>query len=66
MVLCSLCGRISGTGQDHIDCIEKRRVELEDEDFKNKIPERIDLSKNMDNLSGEIKAIMKHLSDEKK
>ena len=65
MKICSGCHKISGSGQDHLDCIQKRRVELEDEDFKNKIGERLELSKNPQDLGVEVKAILEHLAREK-
>ena len=65
MKICNICHRISATGQDHLDCIQKRRVELEDEDLKNKIPEKIDLAKNPQDLGVEVRAILEHLSKEK-
>ena len=64
MKICSICHKISGSGQNHLDCIQKQRVELENEDFKLKIPENLDLSKNSD-LGIEVKAILEHLSREK-
>lgn len=66
MKICKICHRISATGQDHLDCIQKRRVELEDEDLKNKIPEKLDLGKNPEDLGVEVRAILEHLSREKK
>ena len=30
MGTCSICKKISAGGTDHLDCIEKRRIELED------------------------------------
>ena len=65
MKICNICHRISATGQDHLDCIQKRKVELEDEDLKNKIPEKIDLAKNPEDLGVEVRAILEHLSREK-
>lgn len=65
MKICSVCHRISATGQDHLDCIQKRRVELEDEDLKKKIPEKIDLAKNPEDLGVEVRAILEHLSRNK-
>lgn len=65
MKICSVCRKISGFGEDHLDCIQKRRVELEDEDFKNKITEKLELSKNPEDLGVEVKAILEHLSREK-
>jgi hypothetical protein len=63
--MCSVCHKISGSGQDHLDCIQKRRTELEDEDFKSKITEKLELSKNPQDLGVEVKAILEHLSREK-
>jgi len=65
MKICSICQKISGSDQDHLDCIQKRRVELEDADFKNKISEKLELSKNSQDLGVEVKAILEHLSREK-
>ncbi len=65
MKICSVCHKISGSGQDHLDCIQKRRVELEDEDFKSKISEKLELSKNPQDLGVEVKAILEHLTREK-
>lgn len=65
MKICSICHKISGSGQDHLDCVQKRRVELEDEDFKGKITEKLQLSKNNQDLGVEVKAILEHLAGEK-
>ena len=65
MKTCSICNKISGSGQDHLDCIQKRRVELEDDDFKNKITEKLELSNDSQDLGVEVKAILEHLSREK-
>ena len=62
--ICNICHKISGSGQNHLDCIQKQRVELENEDFKMKIPENLELAKNSD-LGIEVKAILEHLSREK-
>ena len=65
MKICSVCHKISGSGQDHLDCIQKRRVELENEDFKNSITEKLELAKNPQDLGVEVKAILEHLTKEK-
>jgi len=62
--ICNICHKISASGQDHLDCVQKRRVELENEDFKLKIPEKLELSKDA-NLGVEVKAILEHLAREK-
>ena len=31
IAMCSVCGRISASGGDHLDCAEMRRARLEDE-----------------------------------
>jgi hypothetical protein len=41
-------------------------VELENEDLKNKIPEKLDFAKNPNDLGIEVRAILEHLSKEKK
>lgn len=66
MKICSVCNKISGTDEDHLDCQEKRRVELEDQDFKQKIPEKLDMAKNANDLNPDIKALLDHMSKEKK
>ena len=65
MKICSICHRISGTGQDHLDCIQKRRIELEDDDRKNKLPEKLDMAKDPQDLGVEVKAILEHLARER-
>ena len=65
MKICSICHKISGSGQDHLDCVQKRRVELEDDDFKSKITEKLQLSSNSQDLGVEVKAILEHLAREK-
>ena len=65
MKLCNICHKISATNQDHLDCIQKRSIELENGDFKNSIPEKLNLSKNTQELSVEIRAILEHLSKSK-
>lgn len=64
--ICSVCNKISATGKDHLDCIQKRRIEFEDEERKRNIPEKLDLAKNPNDLGVEIRAILGHLSKEKK
>lgn len=63
--ICSICHKISGTNEDHLDCKEKRRIELEAQDFKEELPEKLDMAKNSDVLSSEIKAVLDHLVKEK-
>lgn len=65
MKICSICHKISGSGQDHLDCVQKRRVELEDDDFKSKITEKLQLSNDNQDLGVEVKAILEHLAREK-
>ena len=64
MKLCNICNKISGTDKDHIDCVQKRSIELEDKNFKNEITEKLNLSKNNQDLGVEIKAILGHLTRE--
>jgi len=62
MKLCNICHKISATDKNHIDCVQKRSIELEDENFKNEITEKLNLSKNNQDLGVEIKAILGHLT----
>ncbi len=65
MKICSICNKISGSDKDHLDCIQKRSVELEDVDFKSKITEQLTLSKNSQDLDVGVKAILEHLAKKK-
>ena len=65
MKICTICNKISGTDEDHLDCQEKRRIELEAEDLKEKIPEQLDMAKNADELNVDIKAVLDHMTKEK-
>ncbi len=62
MKICNICHKISATDQDHLDCLQKRSIELEDEDFKNHITEKLNLSNNPPDLAVEMKAILEHLA----
>jgi len=64
MKLCNICHKISATDKNHIDCVQKRSIELEDENFKNEITEKLNLSKNNQDVGVEIKAILGHLTRE--
>ena len=39
MKICNICHKISATNQDHLDCVQKRSLLLENDNFKNSIPE---------------------------
>jgi hypothetical protein len=62
---CSICNKISGTDDDHLDCQEKRRIELESQDLKEKLPEQLDMAKNANDLNLDIKAVLDHMTKEK-
>ncbi len=65
MKICNICHKISATDQDHLDCVQKRSIEMEDEDFKNNITEKLNLSNNPQDLAVEMKAILEYLSKDK-
>jgi len=65
MKICNICHKISATDQDHLDCVQKKSIEMKDEDFKNNIPEKLNLSNNSQDLGVEVRAILEHLSKEK-
>ena len=65
MKICSICHKISGSDKDHLDCIQRRQVDLEDGDFKSKITEQLELSKNSQELDVGVKAILEHLAKQK-
>ncbi len=62
---CSICHKISASDQDHLDCIQKRSTEMENANFKNNIPEKLNLSKNTQDLGVEVRAILEHLAKKK-
>jgi hypothetical protein len=63
--LCNICHKISATDQDHLDCVQRRSIELEAEDFKNNIPEKLNISSNTQELDVGVKAILEHLTKNK-
>ena len=65
MKMCNICHKISATDQDHLDCIHRRSIEIQDEDFKNSIPEKLNLAKDTQNLGVEVRAILEHLTKNK-
>jgi hypothetical protein len=65
LIVCSICHKLSANGKDHLDCQELRKIELEAKDFKEKIPEKLELSRNETELSTEIKAILEHMTKQK-
>jgi len=65
MKMCNICHKISATDQDHLDCIHRRSIEIQDEDFKNSIPEKLNLAKDTQNLGVEVRAILEHLTKSK-
>lgn len=65
MKICSICRKISGTNEDHIDCREKLRIKTEADDFKKGITEKLDFMKNKDDVHSDLKALLGHLSREK-
>ncbi len=65
MKICNICKKLSATDQDHIDCIQKRSIEMENKDFKNNITENLNLSTNTQELGVEVKAILEHLTKKK-
>jgi len=65
MKICSICNKISATGENHLDCIQKRSIELENTEFKNKISENLNLSKDNQELGVEVRAILEHLTKDK-
>jgi len=64
MKICSICHKISATDDDHLDCQQKLKIELEDKNFKENISEKLDLAKNVNDLSVEIKAFLEHVKKE--
>ena len=65
MGTCSICKKISASGSDHLDCMEKRRIVLEDGAVKEKLSERLNVEKDPNNIGVEIKAMLEHLTKEK-
>ena len=65
MRICRVCNKVSATGSDHTDCIQQRRIEMEDGGLKESIPEKLDMAKDPGELGVEIRAILEHLAREK-
>ena len=59
---CRICGRISSTPA-HLDCMERRRIEIENEDIKKTLPERISLD-NAD-ICKDLRTLLNHISRDK-
>ena len=62
MKICNICHKISATDQDHLDCLQKRSIEMQDDDFKKNIPENLNQSINPQELGVEVRAILEHLA----
>ncbi len=62
---CKICHKISATNEDHLDCVQKRSIESEAEDFKNSLPEKLNLSDDNQELGVEVRAILEHISKDK-
>ena len=65
MGTCSICKKISATDSDHLHCVEKRRIELENLQLKDTITEKLDLGKVPNNMGKEIKALLGHMNRKK-
>ncbi len=65
MKICSVCHKISGTDEDHLDCKEKKRIELDNDNLKEKLPEKLDMSINPNDLNVDIKAIIDNMIQKK-
>ena len=65
MGTCSICKKISATDNDHLHCVEKRRIELENLQLKDTITEKLDLGKDPNNMGKESKALLGHMNREK-
>ena len=63
MKICNICHKISATDKDHTDCVQKRSIEIEDQNFKNSIAEKLNLPKNDQDLGVEVKAILDEETD---
>jgi len=65
MKICTICNKISATDENHIDCTQKRNIEVENDEFKNSITEKLNLSKDNQELGVEVRAILEHMTKEK-
>jgi hypothetical protein len=65
MKICTICNKISATDENHIDCTQKRSIEVENDEFKNSITEKLNLSKDNQELGVEVRAILEHMTKEK-
>lgn len=58
-MICSICGKLSGSGKDHLNCVEMRRVEAQDQTPDQDVSGRLDAKD--DALAGGIRAVMQHM-----
>ena len=65
MKICSICNKISATDENHIDCTQKRSIEVENDEFKDSITEKLNLSKDNHELGVEVRAILEHMTKQK-
>jgi hypothetical protein len=65
MGTCSICKKVSATDGDHLHCVEKRRIELENLQLKDTIVEKLDLEKDPNSMGKEIKALLGHMNRKK-
>jgi len=64
--ICSICHKISAIDEDHLDCKEKKRIELEADDFKGTLNEKLAISQLGTGIHNEIKSLLEYLTKEKK
>lgn len=61
VTVCNICGRMTWGG-DHLDCIQMKRIEAEDEERKERLPEDLDIAKDPQDLDIQIKALLEHIT----
>ena len=60
---CSVCGRISASGGDHLDCGEMRRARLEDERIVAAARYEVFGGGGGDDLATEVRAVLDHIGE---
>lgn len=60
MADCRICGRISATGEDHLDCVQRRDIEAAGPDAR-EIREKLSIEE-CDEMGKEVRAVLDYMA----